>query len=253
MSVEVELKSKIFKLLKEDEEFRYAVAGLIGLEEILRRLEKHDERFISIEEEIRKLREDMNKGFERYDEELARLREDMNRGFERYDRELAKLREDMNKGFERYSKELTKLREDMNRGFQLMDRRLRYLEAFTERVSLTLEEEAIEVVAGKLSEKGIRIKLDTLILPDIEVNIYGVGDDICVIGEVATRAGTRIIEEIDEKVKQLSIRYPEHMRKKIVKVLYTMWITREAVEEARNRKIWILKTTQELTPLELTA
>ena len=229
MSVEVELKSKIFKLLKEDEEFRYAVAGLIGLEEILRRLEKHDERFISIEEEIRKLREDMNKGFERYDEELARLREDMNRGFERYDRELAKLREDMNKGFERYSKELTKLREDMNRGFQLMDRRLRYLEAFTERVSLTLEEEAIEV------------------------NIYGVGDDICVIGEVATRAGTRIIEEIDEKVKQLSIRYPEHMRKKIVKVLYTMWITREAVEEARNRKIWILKTTQELTPLELTA
>ena len=32
----VELKSKIFRLLKEDEEFRYAIAGLIGLDESLR-------------------------------------------------------------------------------------------------------------------------------------------------------------------------------------------------------------------------
>jgi len=31
MGVEAELKHKLLKLLKEDEEFRYAVAGLIGL------------------------------------------------------------------------------------------------------------------------------------------------------------------------------------------------------------------------------
>ena len=36
------LKSELLRLLKEDEEFRYAVAGLIGLEEILKRLEEHD-------------------------------------------------------------------------------------------------------------------------------------------------------------------------------------------------------------------
>jgi hypothetical protein len=150
----------MLRLLKEDEEFRYAVAGLIGLEEILKRLdrneqelvrlredmakmfEKHEERFARIEEEIgriwqeiAKLREDMLKGFERHDREIQRLieetnklREDMIKGFERHDLELAKLREDMTKGFERHDKEierlteeLTKLREDMVRGFERHD------------------------------------------------------------------------------------------------------------------------------------
>ena len=32
--MEAELRSRIIKLLKEDEEFRYMVAGLIGLEDI---------------------------------------------------------------------------------------------------------------------------------------------------------------------------------------------------------------------------
>ena len=83
------LKSEILRLLKEDEEFRYAVAGLIGLEEILRRLDRHEAQLVKLREDMNKLREDMNK-----------LREDMNRGFRRYDEELARLREDMNKGFE---------------------------------------------------------------------------------------------------------------------------------------------------------
>ena len=44
-------------MLKEDEEFRYAVAGLIGLDEILKRLDRN-------EKELIKLRKDMLKGFE---------------------------------------------------------------------------------------------------------------------------------------------------------------------------------------------
>jgi hypothetical protein len=115
------LKSRILRLLKEDEEFRYAVAGLIGLEEILKRLDRN-------EKEMARLREDMIKGFERHDreiqrltEEMNRLREDMIKGFERHDVELAKLREDMIKGFERYDAELAKLREDMIKGFERHD------------------------------------------------------------------------------------------------------------------------------------
>jgi hypothetical protein len=146
----------MLRLLKEDEEFRYAVAGLLGLEEILKRLdrneqelvrlredmakmfEKHEERFARIEEEIRRiwqeierLREDMVKGFERHDLELARLREDMVKGFERHDREierlteeLTKLREDMVRGFERHDRELERLREDMIKGFERHDAEL---------------------------------------------------------------------------------------------------------------------------------
>jgi hypothetical protein len=89
------LKEEFLALLEKDKEFRYAVAGLLGFEEILRRLDKH-------EEELVKLREDLN-----------RLGGNMLLGFKRHDEELVKLREEMNK-----------LREDMLRGFELMNRHL---------------------------------------------------------------------------------------------------------------------------------
>jgi len=120
------LKSEILRLLKEDEEFRYAVAGLIGLEEILKRLDRHEAELVKLREDMNRLREDMNRGFKRYDEELIRLREDMN-----------KLREDMNKGFRRYDEELARLREDMNRGFQLLRR---HIDALGARWGLLAEE-----------------------------------------------------------------------------------------------------------------
>ncbi|MEM2885844.1 MAG: hypothetical protein QXF24_07130, partial [Thermoproteota archaeon] len=68
-----ELKKNVLKLLKEDEEFRYAVAGFIGMDEVLKGLGKNGA-------ELAKLREDMLKGFERHDAELAKLREDMLKG-----------------------------------------------------------------------------------------------------------------------------------------------------------------------------
>ena len=49
-----DLKREIIRLLKEDEEFRYTVAGLIGLQEMLERLNQ-------IGEEQKRLREDFNK------------------------------------------------------------------------------------------------------------------------------------------------------------------------------------------------
>ena len=71
MEAGAELKQKLLELLKTDEEFRLAVAGLIGLGEVLRRLEEHDEKFNQILERL-----------DRHEAELARLREDMNKGFE---------------------------------------------------------------------------------------------------------------------------------------------------------------------------
>ena len=42
------LRSKILRLLKEDEEPRYAVAGLIGLEEVLKRLDRHEAQLVEL-------------------------------------------------------------------------------------------------------------------------------------------------------------------------------------------------------------
>jgi len=103
-----ELKAAILKLLKEDEEFRYAVAGLIGLEEILRRLDSHGEELVRLREEMMKLREDMLRIVEwlkRHDELFAEVFKRLDRHEEelvKIGEELVKLREDMNKRFEHY-------------------------------------------------------------------------------------------------------------------------------------------------------
>ena len=88
MAAKDRLKSRMLRLLKEDEEFRYAVAGLLGLEEILKRLDRN-------EQELVRLREDMAKMFEKHEERFARIEEEIRRIWQ----EIERLREDMVKGF----------------------------------------------------------------------------------------------------------------------------------------------------------
>ncbi|MEM2532538.1 MAG: hypothetical protein QXK12_00680 [Candidatus Nezhaarchaeales archaeon] len=137
-----ELKAKIFELLREDLEFRYAIAGLLGLEEVLHRLDKHEEELVKLREDLNKLREDFNKmredfnrkaeedskRFATIEAELAKLREDFNRKVEEdskrftaIEAELVRLREDMIAGFKRHDEEMAKLREDMIAGFKRHD------------------------------------------------------------------------------------------------------------------------------------
>jgi len=68
-----ELKSRVLKLLKEDEEFRYAVVGLLGLDEVIKRLDRHEERLVKLERELVKLRRDMNRGFELVNRHISAL------------------------------------------------------------------------------------------------------------------------------------------------------------------------------------
>ncbi|MEM3502548.1 MAG: DUF3782 domain-containing protein [Candidatus Bathyarchaeia archaeon] len=74
------LKEELLGLLERDKEFRYAVAGLIGLEEILKRLDRHEEILMRHEEILLK-----------HSEELLKLREDTNRGFELLERHISAL------------------------------------------------------------------------------------------------------------------------------------------------------------------
>jgi len=145
------IKEEFLRLLEKDREFRYAVAGLIGLDQILTRLDRH-------EEELIKLREDMN-----------RLREDMNRGFQRYDAEIAKLREDMNRGFMRHDQEIARLREDMNRGFELIER---HISALGARWGL-LTEEAFRAGLKGLIEKELGLKIERWTVYDEEGIVFG--------------------------------------------------------------------------------
>jgi len=151
------LKEEFLALLEKDKDFRYAVVGLLGFEEILRRLDKH-------EEELVKLREDLN-----------RLGENMFLGFKRHDEELVKLREEMNK-----------LREDMLRGFELMNR---HLDALGARWGLMAEEAFREGLKGFL-EKELKLSVKRWTEYDGEGTVYGypsiVEVDIAVSDEKTT-------------------------------------------------------------------
>lgn len=377
-----ELKREFLKLLGEDLEFRYAVIGFIGLDEILKRLEKHDEKFNELlgrldrheqlfieifkrldrheeiftdilrrldrneaelvklredmiegfrrheeilamhtqeitklredmtagfrrhDEEIVKLREDMVEGFKRHDEELtklrqdmvegfkrhdeilmmhaqeiARLREDMMEGFRRYDEELARIRSDMLEGFKRHDEEIAKLRQDMIEGFKRHDEilamhareiaelrhdfrdmlsvvkrmevRLSRVERTLKKVTLDIEEEAREVLRSRLKEMGYEVDLDLLRLPMVEIDIYGVSRDLCVIGEATIRLGVRSLDRFIGKVEMLEKLYPDKLKPKKVILVYTCLATDEAVRKAREKGIWILKALGDITPFTI--
>ncbi len=134
------VKEEFLSLLERDREFRYAVAGLLGLGEILRRLDDHGERMVKIEEELSRLRE-----------------------------EQIKLREDMMAGFKRHDDEIARLREDMNRGFMLVER---HISALGARWGLMSEEAFREGIKG-LVERELGFKAERWAKFDEEGSVYG--------------------------------------------------------------------------------
>lgn len=56
----VDVRKEVLRLLKEDEEFRYAVAGYIGLSEVLKRLEAIENNLENLWTEVKGLREAQN-------------------------------------------------------------------------------------------------------------------------------------------------------------------------------------------------
>ena len=87
MSLSAEEKRRILRALEEDQEFRYALAGLLGYKEILDRITSLEGRFAYLEERFAELGEK----FARLEERQIRLEERQTRLEERF----AKLEEEM--------------------------------------------------------------------------------------------------------------------------------------------------------------
>ncbi len=194
------LKEEILKLLKEDEEFRYAVAAYLGYQEILEKLKLHDDKF---EEILRRL------GI--LEQDVSSLKQDV-----------------------------SSLKEGQ-----------RSIKAMMERLSLSLEEEAREVVGSFLRKRGIEVSLASLVLSDVEFDIFGTSDDTLILGEATVRLGIKQLIKVDEKMEKFLLTRREYARRRIIKVVYTMWTTMDVKEEAKRRKIWLIRSGVEETPLPL--
>ncbi|NHV98389.1 MAG: hypothetical protein HA496_01940, partial [Thaumarchaeota archaeon] len=73
------LKREVIRLLKEDEEFRYAIAGLVGLDEILKRTAEHDRKFNEILERLAEHDKKFEEIFERFAEHDRKFNEILER------------------------------------------------------------------------------------------------------------------------------------------------------------------------------
>jgi len=302
------LKDDILRLLKEDEEFRYAVIGLLGLqrleEAIVRLTYSHTElrgivarlsdavsrlidtqakiesRLARVEEEQVSIRSRMDRLEEaiarladiqakqeerltkleeawiRSEERLAKVEERLVKVEERleeHDRKFNEIMEELsdlrriNNEHTRILEEHTKILQEHTRILQKYDERLRNIESYMERTSLTLEEEAREVIAYRLKEKGIDMKISNLILPDVEIDIYATDTNLCLIGEAKTRVSATLIDDIDKDIEKLCRDHPDYLRDKVIKVVYGMQVLPDAVDEAKNKGIWLITANKEYT------
>jgi hypothetical protein len=210
-----QLKDKILTLFREDQEFRYAIAGLLGWEEILRRLDRHEEELSRLSRETAELRKEMTK-----------LRQDMMEGFRRHDEEIAELR-----------KEMTRLRQDMMEGFQLVHRQLSALGA---RWGLMSERAFREGLRGLL-ERELGLRVEKWARMDREGRVFGHPGRVEV--DVAVRDGRVVLVEVKSHVGRADVYsfrrkaefYEKVEGKKPSRLLMvTPYAEREALRTARH-------------------
>ena len=224
MALSAEEKRRFLRSLDEDIEFRYAVAGYLGISEILKRLD-------SLEESMLKLWENQNKLWE----EVRSLREDVDT-----------LKNDVNT----LKNDVDTLKSDVN----ALKNDVREIRTTLDRLTLTVEEEARSMVKYKIKEKlNVEIELSNIFIDSKEVDIYGADDEICIIGEATVRLGVKLVNELLDKVELIKSKRPDLLRKRIIKVIYTDYAAPEAIEAARNNGVWILRWDKDLTPMVIEA
>lgn len=232
------LKKEFMELLEKDVEFRYAVAGYLGLSEILKRLDRHESHVVEILkrldrleenqerlwEEVRALREDQSKLWE----DQKRLWEGQNRLWE----EVRALREGQNRlweGQNRLWEEFRRLRDYVKAGFRDLGKVL----------GVTFEAHAasfLEVLLEELGYPDARVDRKYLVSDGevVEVNMFC--ERPLVVGEVtmhvSTKDGARAeIEKLLRRIKLVEERYGRRVE---LAVLVVSTATPEAHEELRR-------------------
>jgi len=137
-------------------------------------------------------------------------------------------------------------------GQEDMRRDLRDVKRTVERLALSLEDEARDVIAHRLKrELGVEVELERAFADGLEINVYGATEDLCIVGEVAVRLGPGLVEELLEKVEALRRRRPDLLRKKVLKVIYASVAIPQALQLAQENNVWVLKWDRDLTPMKI--
>lgn len=129
---------------------------------------------------------------------------------------------------------------------------VKHIRVTTDRLALSLEEEARSFIAHRLKQElGIDVKLDRVFVDSEEIDIFGATGDICIIGEATTRLGPKRVQRLIGRIELIKQRRPELLRKKITKSIYTYVAVPQALEIATNNKVWVLDWQRNLTPIAI--
>jgi hypothetical protein len=102
----------------------------------------------------------------------------------------------------------------------------------------------------RLRQRGMDVKLEALVKPYVELDIYGSDGSLTFLGETKTRLAPRHIRRLEQKIEVIRVREPELLRGRVVKTVYAMWAHPEAYEECKARNIWLNMPDRELIELE---
>jgi len=168
------IKKRFLELLDKDEEFRLAVAAKLGLLDKLNSLQQSVDNLAA---EVKALREGQEK--------LWQSVEKLWQNVEKLWQEVKTLREGQ---------------EDIVREQRRMSRAISDIGTTLERLTLSLEDEASEVVGFNLRGKlGVDFKFTRIFADSKEVDLYASQGDVWVIVEAATRLGVKLVNEVNRK------------------------------------------------------
>jgi len=273
-------------LLREDEEFRLAVMGLLGIidiqssirqlisavNELTRAVQRLAEGQEKLWEEVRALREDQNRlwqennrinqNIEKLWQEVKALREgqealrtDVNKLWEenrRINENIEKLWEEVKRideNIERLWEENKRINEYIEKLWQENNkiwREIRSIRRTLENMTLSIEEEANEVIQYFLRERGIAVETrPTHFNTKYEFDVYGTNGQLTIVGEAKIRAGPSIVRRVVEKIDNAVKAMPDKFPGKIIKVIYCLRAMPGAIEEANRLGIWFLESGRE--------
>jgi chromosome segregation ATPase len=221
-----ELKRRILRLLREDEEFRYAVLGMVGYGELLKRAEEHDRKFNEIlarlEEHDRKFAEiiakleEHSKRFEEHDrkfnEILARL-EEHDRKFEEivarleeHDRKFAEIMARLEEHDRKFEEIMVRL-EEHDRKFEMIMARLEEHDRKFAEIMARLEEHdrKFEEIMARLEEHDRKFEM---IMARLEEHDKKFAEIMATLEEHSRR-----FEEHDRKFNEITAILLEHGRR----------------------------------------
>jgi chromosome segregation ATPase len=225
-----------------------------AIEELTRAVKAHEERLARLESAV----EELTKIVKAHEERLAKLEERMASAEERLTKvedrltRLEAVVEELAKATRENTRAISELRKAMEHLERRFDRRLTAIENMLNNLTIGLEYEANHVVQHLLKQRGIEIRTGvTYFSRKFEFDIYGVSEQLTVIGDAKVKAGPQTVRRLVRKVRRAMDRYPDRFKGKVVTVLYCLRALPDAIKEAESQGIWLVEDMQPRTGLSI--